>query len=402
MHSAPRVLLLDGDSPTTLAIAKELSADLEATIVGAGTTRHGRLLRSKYCDVAVTVPAADDPRYLEALQSVMRAHRPQFVLPVGYESTAVLASARDELPPFVSTCLPDLDAFRIAADKRAATRRAVDAGVGVPVDYSTFVAELESAGRPAGALDHLEFPLFLRTRLNAGSRATTARVGEPDRFWDAYDRIAAAAPTDEVLVQESIDASGPTYACGVFVRDDVELLVGHEQLRSVPRHGGSGTRLRVLRDPALETRAVAVLAEIGWRGASLVEFKKRADGDLVFTGIDPTFWSSYALASSHGYRFASTAVATALDLGAQPPFGSPKRDGEIAFPLRELRYYAHNREEERLLECLRAIAKPGVPWNIDRSDPSAWLAPPASLIDRLPSGAQSRATDRDPIAFTRR
>jgi predicted ATP-grasp superfamily ATP-dependent carboligase len=404
----PRVLLLDGDYPTSLTIAKELSEDLEATIIGAGTSRRSRLCRSSYCDVGVAIPATDDPGYLEALWAVIDAYRPAFILPVGYESAAALESVRDDLPAFASVCLPDPDAFATAADKAATMERAAALGIDVPADYSERVAELDAAGRPTEALDALAFPVFCKARREAGGgHETTARVDDPERFWETYDRLAAVAPTGEVLVQECIVGSRSTYGCGLLLRDgEIDLRVGHEELRSVPRRGGSGTHLRLRGDPELELASAKLLRDLDWHGVALVEFKRRESGELVLMEINPKFWASYALASAHGYRFASRAVATTLGLEDRLPVPSPERTGEIVFPLRELYYYARNRgdEDERLLECLRAMAKPGAAWNVDRADLSAWLTPPAALVERLPAEALERDRDdsREPVAFTRR
>ncbi|ELY66249.1 carboxylate--amine ligase [Natronococcus jeotgali] len=405
MRSEPRVLVLDGDYPTSLAIARELSADLDATIVGAGTSPHSRLARSRYCDVPAAIPSPDDPRYLEGVRAVLEVHRPDLVLPVGYGSAAALESARGDLPAFVSTCLPDPDAFETAADKRETAELATALGIDVPRDHSELVATLDSEGREPGALEALAFPVFCKARREAGGGGeTTARVADPERFWTVYDRLAAASPTGEVLVQESIDGSASTYGCGLFRLDGaVELRMAHEELRSVPRRGGSGTHLRLRRDPPLESAATALLGELEWRGVALVECKRREDGELVLMEINPKFWASYALASAHGYRFASRLVARTLGLEDRLPDRSPEPTGEMTFPLRELYHYARHREEERLLECLGAVARPGVPWNVDRSDLGAWLTPPAAVLEKLPGGtAEPSDADREAVAFTRR
>lgn len=406
MPPGPRVLVLDGDYPTSLTIARELSEDLEATIVGAGTRRYSRLCRSRYCDLAVTIPAPDDPGYVDALWTVLESTRPQLVLPVGYRSAAALESTRDELPDSTAVCLPDPDAFETAADKAATMELAARLGIDVPADYSSLVETLDAERRERGALEALEFPVFCKARWEAGGgHETTARVADPARFWEVYDRLERASPTEEVLVQESIDGSTGTYGCGLFCRNgEIELRMAHEELRSVPRRGGSGTHLRLRRDPALEAAASDLLRALEWDGVALIECKRRADGDLVLMEINPKFWASYALASAHGYRFASRLVATTLGLEDRLPDRPPKATGEMTFPLRELYYYARNREEERLLECVRAVARPGVPWNVDRSDLRAWLTPPAALLERLPTGTAKpdRSADREAVAFTRR
>ncbi|RQG96423.1 carboxylate--amine ligase [Natrarchaeobius chitinivorans] len=390
----PTVLLLDGDYDTSLVIASELTEDLEATVVGTGTTRYSRLLRSNYCEYAAIVPPSDDPAYEDALLGVVRSSRPDIVLPVGYESMASVDEIRSEIPDGVSLCVPPPESFRTAVDKEATLRRGRRLGIDTPADYSTLVRDLEADGRPPVA-DRLPFPLFLKARRENGS-ATTAPVEDPASFWDTYDRIAAAAPGGDVLVQEYVEGSDSTYGCGLLCFDnEVELACLHEELRSVPRHGGSGTHLRLGRDDGLERDARRLLRSIGWNGVALVEFKRRRDGTFVLMEINPKFWASYALASRFGYRFASTIVADRLDLEVELPVGTPQRSGEMVFPLRELKFQIENRSEASLSEYVTTMCKPSAAWDVDRRDLGAWLMPPMSLVSKLPtvdpSGSRTRS-----------
>ncbi|MHC3436672.1 carboxylate--amine ligase [Natrialbaceae archaeon A-gly3] len=385
----PRVLLLDGDYDNALAIARELSEDLEATIVGVGTSPHSRLLRSKYCDHGRVLPPPDDPLYSETLLEVIERDRPDVVLSVGYDSTAAVQSIRAAIPDAVAVCLPSRDAFRAAADKAETLRRGRRLGIETPDEYSDVVADLEADDRPDPS-GTLPFPVFLKARWENGG-ATTTPVEEPTAFWDAYDRVAGLAPNDEVLVQEYVDGTGSTYGCGVLCFDgDVELTMTHEELRSVPRHGGSGTHLRLERDERVESAAKALLRDIGWHGVALAEFKRRRDGTVVLMEINPKFWASYALASRYGYRFASTIVADRLGLDVKRPIGNPETDGEMVFPLRELQFAATNPGLENVRESLSTLLTVGSGWDVDRSDLGAWLTPPAKLVRKLPRTVTTR------------
>lgn len=382
--AVPRVLLTDGDYDNALAVARELSEDLNATVIGAGTSRHSRLLRSRYCDVGVTVPDSEAPGYAEALLAAVDEYRPHTILPIGHASVAELVAARGSLPDSVTPCLPPPESFRAAEDKATTLRYGERVGFDVPADYSELVADLDVDGRSLADLDALPFPIFLKARWETG-RATTALVDDPANFWETYDLIAADAPNGDVLVQEYVDGPGATYGCGLlFLDNEVELMVGHEELRSVPRHGGSGTHLRLHRDPHLEAGSIRLLGEIGWHGIALVEFRRRPDGSLVLMEINPKFWASYAIASAYGYRFATTIVANILDLDVDPPVGSPEPVGEMVFPLRELYYYLQNREGERLHDCLASVARPRAAWDLDWRDLPAWLTPPAALVRKFP------------------
>ncbi|MEY7850163.1 ATP-dependent carboxylate-amine ligase [Natrarchaeobius sp. A-rgal3] len=380
----PTVLVLDGDYDTSLVIARELTEDLEATVVGTGTMRHSRLLRSTYCDYVAVVPPPDDPAYADAVLGVIRSARPDVVLPVGYESMASVDGIRSAIPDGVSLCLPPSDSIRIAVDKAATLRQGRQLGIETPTDYSRRVADLAADGR-SDVSGHLPFPVFLKARRENGS-ATTAPVSDPDAFWETYDRIAADAPRGDVLVQEYVDGSDSTYGCGVLCFDNaVELSCVHEELRSVPRHGGSGTHLRLEPEESVTRDATRLLTTIGWDGVALVEFKRRADGTFVLMEINPKFWASYALASRFGYRFASTIVADCLDLAVETPVGSPTQHGEMVFPLRELQFQLENRAEASLSEYAATVCKRTAAWDVDRRDLGAWLVPPVSFLAKLPT-----------------
>ncbi len=383
--SRPSVLLCDGDYDNTLAVARELTEDLDATIVGTGTTPHSRLLRSRYCDVSRVVPSADEPRYDRALLSVIETHRPDMVLPIGYDSMATVQEIRSAIPDSVTLCVPSAAAFEAAADKATTLSRGRDLGIDTPADYSDIAAELDSDGRPA-VQDALPFPVFCKARRENG-QAATEPVEDPDTFWESYDRIARASSDGEVLVQEYIDNDGLTYGCGsLWLDGEPTLTISHEELRSVPRHGGSGTRLRVTPNEGLETQTTRLLDELDWNGVALVEFKQRADGSFVLMEINPKFWASYALASRYGYRFASTMVAHQLDLDVDRPIETPEQRGAMLFPLRELQHTVTNRQTESVREFLSTVVRSRAAWDIDRSDLGAWLTPPATVLHRLPTG----------------
>jgi predicted ATP-grasp superfamily ATP-dependent carboligase len=371
----PTVLVLDGDYDNAVHVATELKRDLDVRVVGVGTSDHSRLVRSRYCDLGVTAPRPGAEGYEPAIRDLVAAVRPDAVVPVGYDSTAALVAASEALPEGTACALPDPEAFAVAADKRRTLALATDLGIPVPRDYTERVRATDRAGRPADALEDLPFPLFLKASVETG-RADTAVARSPGSFWDVYDRLCRASGTD-ALVQEYVDGDSHTYACGLLLLDGgVELLVSHEEVRSVPRRGGSGTRLRLFRQPRLEALSIQLLQELDWTGVALVEFKRRRDGTYVLMEVNPKFWASYALASQCGYRFASTMVAMTLGLETVPR-GQPEQRGERVFPLRELAHWYDHRAEESLAACLGAMLWPPARPDVNLTDPVAALTAPA-------------------------
>jgi predicted ATP-grasp superfamily ATP-dependent carboligase len=118
-----------------------------------------------------------------------------------------------------------------------------------------------------------------------------------------------------VLVQEYIDGDPATFGYGfLFLDGKAVLAFGHEEIRSVPRLGGSGTRLRVFENEELKQASEKLLRELGYEGVALVEYKKRSDGSFVVMEVNPKFWASYSLASKCNYHFAAKLVGTCLDI----------------------------------------------------------------------------------------
>lgn len=368
-----RVMVLDGDYDNALQVATELSRDLEVTIVGVGTSERSRLCRSRHCDIGVTtVPSAHDayPRHvLDAIETYL----PDVVVPVGYHSVAALDSINGRLPTGVETCLPSSRALSSAVDKRETLEVAADLGIDTPTEYTAFVTDLEKRGRP-GEIDRLPFPVFLKARYECGG-GVTARVDDPSRFWSTYDDLAKRADDGELLVQECVPGQR-TYGCGLLFTDGSPTMgYTHEECRSVPRQGGSGTRVRLFDDRDLEAASVSLLSALEWNGPALVEYVRRPDGRYVLMEVNPKLWASYALASRAGYRFVSRMVTEVLEIPWQPD-RRPEASYELVFPLREL-HYAATQPGESLLRSLAAVCWPPARIDVNHRDLRAWLTPPA-------------------------
>lgn len=380
--TGPTIVLLDGDHDNTLQIAKELSADLNAWIVGVGTNRLSRLFLSRYCDEREILPASGDADYGAALLALLRDRRPDAVLPAGYKSVAALDEIRDRIPDDVGLPLPPSDTLERAVDKRKTLSLAAEMGIDVPADYTARVAEIDERGRDPDALDGLPFPLFLKGQRETGE-VLSSRVPDPATFWREYDALADEAGGDDVLVQECVEGDGRTYGCGLlFVDGDLRLSFTHAELRSVPRRGGSGTRVREIHDATLEATSVELLERLDWHGVALVEYRYTGDS-YVLMEVNPKFWASYALASQRGYRFASTLIAETLDLPA-PDTPTRAGTGERVFPLRELAYCLRNRERASLSEAAAAMLWPPAPPDVNLDDLFAWLVPPATMTEDAP------------------
>jgi predicted ATP-grasp superfamily ATP-dependent carboligase len=371
------VALLGGRHFYSLRIASELSADLGATIVGIGESRDSPILQSRYCDEGVAIPLREAPidAYRDRLREVLRQYEPDALVPVGYRSVVAVDGIRDQIPETVGTCLPPSESLEIALNKPDTKALADRLGVDTPETLARIPRE--SDPREASLdVDRLPYPVFLKAEDEAGVNQV-ARVDSPADLDGGFESLAEREDGGDIVVQEYVDGAD-TYGCGVlFVDGEPKLHCTHRETRSIPREGGTGTRVRIFEDERLTSLSTSLLRELDWEGIALVEFKRRPDGTYTLMEINPKFWASYPLASEYGYRFASAMVAacTGADVGAISTAGAST--GEMTFPIREFYYALKHSEDpnESLLGSARAMFWPPARLDVDFTDPRGWFAP---------------------------
>lgn len=370
----PTVMILGRHHVYALQIAAELSQDLDATIVGVAEEKTSPIVQSRYCDTGVVVPPAEEDRDRHAavvLRAIER-YAPDVVLPVGHLTVEVLDDIRAEIPDGVAYRLPASDALETAFDKGETAAVAEGVGIRTPEEYGRLPTGPDADPRLDAS--ELPYPVFLKAEKEAGRNIVSKADSEAD-LWEAYEELRDREEGGDIIVQEYVEGDGHTYATGLLFDDGTpELEFGQEEVRSIPRQGGTGTRVRILRDDQLAAKSKALLEALDWNGVALVEYKRAENGEWVLMEINPKFWASYALASRHGYRFASTLVASSLGLLSDSFEASPSAEGEMVFPLREV-YFSLKHDEESLLRSLASIAWPPARVDIDPRDLRAWVAP---------------------------
>lgn len=378
-------MLLDGDYHHALRIAEELKRCLNVRIIGIGSKPTSCLLRSGYPSIKDIASEASMGDYALRLLDLIRIHGPDFVLPVGARSVTALDLVRPEISEDI-LLLPASDVLRTCLDKASILRVAKRIGIGTPADYTAYINDVDQGGRAEKALRELKFPVFLKSSLE-GAPKIREKVDRYESFWPTYDRLKRGIGDGVLLVQEYVDGDPATFGYGfLFLNGTSVLAFGHEELRSVPRSGGSGTRLRVFQNDELMTASEHLLSEVGYEGVALVEYKKRSDGSFALMEVNPKFWASYSLASRCNYHFAANLVGARLNIPVRSY--RPKNSGEMVFPLREAMYCAkhwgHNGES--FVKSAVSMLLPPARWDMSMRE-LWWSMPiPSDIIKRAISG----------------
>jgi predicted ATP-grasp superfamily ATP-dependent carboligase len=370
----PTVMVLGRHHVYALQIAAELSQDLDATVLGVGESKTDPIVQSRYCDQGVVVPPAEDDEERHAASVVRAIERfaPDVVLPVGHLTVDLLDSVRDDVPEDVAFRLPPSSSLDVAFDKGETAAVGDEIGIRTPEEYGRLPTGPDAD--PDLDASELSYPVFLKAEKEAGKNIVS-KVDSESELWDAYEELRTREEGGDIIVQEYIEGDGHTYATGLLFDDgSAELAFGHEEVRSIPREGGTGTRVRLLQDDELVEQSTALLEELDWNGVALVEYKRSRNGDWVLMEINPKFWASYPLASKSGYRFASTLVASSLGRSTERFSDRQAERGEMVFPLREV-YFSLKHDEESLVRSLASVAWPPTRVDVDPTDLQAWVAP---------------------------
>jgi len=195
------------------------------------------------------------------------------------------------------------------------------------------LVELDAAAAELG------FPLVVKRRVGSGARGVAYAA---DRAGLLAAARAALALDGSALLQEQLPAGGEGIGVSLLLwpdrageRDGATERVGsaptrvvagfvHRRLREYPVTGGSSTFREAIRDDALIDRCGRFLAELGFVGVAMLEWKRdRRDDSLKLLECNPRFWGSLHQAVLSGVNF--PVLLARLARGGEVDRGNPYR-----------------------------------------------------------------------------
>ncbi|WP_426573895.1 ATP-grasp domain-containing protein [Aquihabitans sp. McL0605] len=301
-----RVLVTDAGRTSSLAVIRSLGR-AGHTVVAADSASNPTGARSRYATELASYPSpfvAGAGATAAALAGLARRHRIDVIVPVTDDVIVPLDEHRNLLPDGCTLAMPDHDLLHAAGSKVGSTRLARSLGIGVPRHEI-----VHRAADTEGIIDRLGAPVVVkpdRSRI-IGPDGRLQRGSVAYAWTDDEARRAVEAAGQEVVIQAYHQGVG--HGIGMVLADGRPLLaVQHRRLHEVPVTGGaSARRVTVAPDPDLLASACAILGELGWTGAAMVEFKVGADGP-AFMEINGRLWGSLPLAVLAGCDIPSRMV----------------------------------------------------------------------------------------------
>lgn len=281
----------------------------------------------------VSIPADDNyiDRLLELLNSQSDEH---VLLPCGGETIDLLSRNLKRLPEKCHLLLAEPSVLATLNNKIEARELAESVGARVPRQY-----EQADNGSSEDLSRRVDYPCVIKyvcgEKLKLPASARYCVVRSSVEFCEKYKKMSALG---ELIVQEYIEGVGVGASLLITRTGELADFICHSRIREYPVSGGPSTCCESIYSAQAVEMALRILKAANYCGAAMVEFKRTADGELVFLEINPRIWGSYPLARATGSKFSVNMCLASMGRGVPCDICSPNYSlgVEMRFALSDL------------------------------------------------------------------
>jgi predicted ATP-grasp superfamily ATP-dependent carboligase len=315
-----RILVLDADTPKSLAIVRALGNQHE--VWTAADSRTALAGWSKYASRHLTHALKQDVDLVDWTFSVCLKNQIEIVIPPEESSSLLLARHSDRFAQHdIGIAALPADALDCVVDKVKTIDAAKALGMLVPpTEVPQRSADVIESARRLG------YPVVVKprsTRFWDGSRfiesSSIGYANSDAQLARLMHRVDPRMPTP--IVQKFIAGEG-IGVCMLMGNDGVVLAeFAHRRLRDYrPTGSGSVLRQSIALTPQLRDSSARLLQFLGCRGVAMVEFRTDSrTGDIYLMEINGRFWGSLQLAIDAGVNFPALLVDWMLGNRIQRP-----------------------------------------------------------------------------------
>ncbi|MFW9843769.1 MAG: ATP-grasp domain-containing protein [Candidatus Thorarchaeota archaeon] len=297
-----RALVLGNDSRSTLAVVRSLGRSGITVDIGS-SERKTPSRYSRYVNVTYLLP---DPmnsieRWTKALKVLLSKNKYDIVIPASEVSVIPIIREYEELSKLCLVALPEPDTFlrTLRKDKTLELARICN----VPTPKSRLAKSMKDVDE---AIINLTIPIVQKpvsSKIGIHDEQLSFRVRyakDANELTASMDKLLKFTP---VLLQEKVSGKGIGQE---FLTKNGEILAmfQHERIHEPFGGGGSSYRKSTAIDSELLEYSKRMIAELGWTGVLMVEYKSDATtGENWLMEINGRFWGSLPLAIAAGADF---------------------------------------------------------------------------------------------------
>jgi len=296
MHNKGKILVTDGRSLASLAIARSLGK--KGFEIHCGEEFLLNLTSfSKYVSKTWVYPSPESQpeAFIETIKKITLQEKFEMIIPVRDATTLLIAKYADDLSKLTNVYIADYSVIKTLQDKGETLKIAHSCGVPFP---RTFFPE-DCDIREISA--NLKTPFLIRARISSGSRGI-AYVQSPGEFEQKYESIKR--DFGEPIIQEYVQKQSYCTACMLLDHNSEEVAsFAYERVKEYPVSGGPTVVGISCINEEVIGYAASLLKKIGWKGVAEVEFIIDKGGVPRLLEINPRFWMPLNLAIQSGVDF---------------------------------------------------------------------------------------------------
>ncbi len=297
-----KVLLLDGECRTALAVVRSLGAKgVKVTVCSHSCAALAAASKYAYSRVLCPNPHLQPEKYKDWVSATVRSSCPDMLLPVTDLSLGLCLSREKELRKMCGLPFPSESECENAANKWNLLQLAQSLGLKIP--QSVYLAPGDKAALEAAQA--FSYPASIKAALSV-SEQEGERIKLGTSYPSSYaqlEEIVGRQPQVGFLLQERIFGSG----VGVFAlchQGRVLTHFCHRRILEKPPSGGESVLCESIPEDEAPLKEVAkLLSNLRWSGAVMVEFKRNSAGECFLMEINPRLWGSLQLAIDAGRDF---------------------------------------------------------------------------------------------------
>ena len=298
-----RVLVLDANQRSALAITRSLGRQPGITVLTADTTPRALAGASRFCSgyFQYPSPAQDPGAFMDWLAGTLDQEAMTHLFPATEITSYTCLMYRERLGacklPFA-----DLETVQRLADKCRLMELAEE--LGIPHPRSQRIENPRSVD-PA---ELGPYPVILKpcySQIWQGGRwlSSSVQIAHSPEDFRQLTETRPYLRDHPFLVQDFIPGNG----AGVFALyrgGEAVTFFAHRRLREKPPSGGvSALSESAVPDPRLLDLSRRLLDRAGWHGVAMVEFRITPAGEPYLMEVNPRFWGSLQLAIDCGMDF---------------------------------------------------------------------------------------------------
>ncbi len=296
------VLIFDAAQRSALAATRALGKRKDIIVYTTDSTPSALAGCSKYTKKYLQGPnpSADTAEFLKWVHSTVIKYEIDFLLPVTEVTSRTLVEHRETLPP----CKLPFSNFKTLLDLSNKTELTQLAQrLGVPVPFSQYCETPDDINWTDVSFPCVLKPALSKVLVENRWLETQVHIVDTQRQMEQLLTEKEYLKYYPFMVQQYIDGQGAGIFC-YYQQGQAKAFFAHKRLREKPPSGG----VSVLSEsapvnPLMKQHAKALLDNVNWHGAAMVEFKVASDGTPYLMEINTRLWGSLQLSIDAGVNF---------------------------------------------------------------------------------------------------